>query len=65
MTIQDDILSNLRLAKIYLNDVISELEMKTNYNAALTKDDLQASENLYRLAVDTKNKIIYGDSLPF
>ena len=65
MTIQDNILSNLRLAKMYLNDVISELESKTNYNAALTKEDLKISENLYKLAVNTKNKIIYGDCLPF
>lgn len=65
MTIQEDILSNLRLAKMYLNDVISELELKTNYNAALTKEDLQISENLYKLAIETKNQIIYGDCLPF
>lgn len=65
MTIQENILSNLRLAKMYLNDVISELELKTNYNPALTKEDLQISENLYKLAVETKNQIIYGDYLPF
>ena len=65
MTIQDNILSNLRLTKIYLNDIISELELKTNYNWALTKEDLQVSEKIYKLSVDAKNKIIYGDNLPF
>ena len=65
MTMQENILSNLRLTKMYLNDIISELELKTNYNPALTKEDLQISENLYKLAIETKNQIVYGDCLPF
>lgn len=57
----NEALTDLRLIKSYVNDMIVAI----NEGLTINKSDVEKLNALYEHTIDVKNKIIYGDSLPF
>ena len=56
-TTKDKILNNLRLSKTYINNILIELNEKSNWNSALNEKDLEVSEKLYKAVLEMSNRI--------
>ena len=55
--VKNEIVNNLRLSKTYINNILIELNEKSNWNSTLNEKDLEVSEKLYKAVLEMSNRI--------
>ena len=57
---KNEIRTDLRLVKTYVNDMLMDLD-----NLSIGKADVDVIHKLYSVAIEAKNQLVYGNNLPF